>query len=465
MRQELSREEAATFAAAPKTIEVAYPLGSFEASFSNPDPQHESKKKTSKKRKEEEDEDGRSSMSGPSSKRKKTEDNEHIRGSNIFTPHDSKKLRKFSTDSLKNFKGLTDVDFKATLPKSMHSKHWLKLLKKISATAITKSSWAKYESAYNNLIMFGKDTKTKICWPLNEKTINGFSLWCIGEKNLAAATIKSYIYALSHIQKSKIFEGIPLAKSLAKKIILGGKNANLTSDHNKAHQKGAITFSKLKKLRKYLKNQANAHNENFTEIWACCTTAFFGSFRLGELVAEKSENFDKTTTLLWKDISKSKKCWKIHLKKPKSNFEFETVYLFPFPEKKLCPISHLKKLKKKQQKTGSYGEKNPVFRLNSGKNITKTFLNAILSDAFQKEKRKISCKSFRCGIPSSLGNLPEIANDQHIKGWGRWNSSSFLRYEHFGMNQKKWIFQKIVLSLLTKKREKINKKVKIKNYA
>ena len=82
MRQELSREEAATFAAAPKSIEVAYPLGSFEAIFSNPAPQHESiKQKTSKKRKEDDGGEGRSSMPGPSSKRKK-----------IFTPHDSKKL-------------------------------------------------------------------------------------------------------------------------------------------------------------------------------------------------------------------------------------------------------------------------------------------------------------------------------------------------------------------------------------
>jgi len=365
---------------------------------------------------------------------------------------DSKNLRKFSTKCTKNFKGLSNSDYKATLPHSMHTKYWLKTLKKVDATAITKKSWAKYESAYNNLLKFSKDTETKIHWPLKKKVINGFSLWCVAKQNLAASTIKSYIYALSHIQKAKNFKGIHFAKSTAKKIVLGGKNAEMTSDHKKTHQKGAVTFKKLKKLRKHLRNKGKKWENNFTELWACCTLAFFGSFRLGELVAEKSEYFDKTTTLLWGDISKTKECWKIHIKKPKSNLKFETVYLFPFPVKELCPIRYLKKLKKKQKKEKTWAWDKPVFRLSSGKNITKTFLNNLLSDVFQNEKRKISCKSFRCGIPSSLGNLPEIANDQHIKGWGRWNSPSFLRYEHFGLNQKKYIFQKIVMSLLKNKK-------------
>ena len=207
-----------------------------------------------------------------------------------------------------------------------------------------------------------------------------------------------------------------------------------------------------------MKNDPVSNRKNLTELWACCSTAFFGSFRVGELVSAKSKQYDKTSTLLWEDISKGKECWKIHLKNPKSNQNFETVYLFPFPIKKLCPIRALKKLEKKQKRRGAWAVNKPVFRLNSGKNITKRFLNSVLSDVFKNAKHKISCKSFRCGIPSSLGNLPEIANDQHIKGWGRWNSNSFLRYEHFGIHQKKWIYQKIVCSLMTKKGKKKGKK-------
>jgi len=120
----------------------------------------------------------------------------------------------------------------------------------------------------------------------------------------------------------------------------------------------------------------------------------------------------------------------------------ETVFLFKFPIKNFCPLRALKKLEKNQKKSHTFQENLLVFRQNSGQNITKNFVNSILSGIFQSNKYTVSCKSFRCGIPTSLGNCSDIANDQHIKAWGRWNSNLILRYEHFDLYLKEWILKK-----------------------
>jgi len=173
---------------------------------------------------------------------------------------------------------------------------------------------------------------------------------------------------------------------------------------------------------------------------------------MGELVMERTKTFDIASSLTWKEISVKKSHCKIHIKQPKSNdVKGENVTLFPFPMRKICPIHALKKLKQAQKKQNMWSLNLPVFRLSSGKNLTKQKINAFLRTCFKKSKRKFTNKSFRCGIPSSLGNFPDIANDQHIKGWGRWKSGSFLRYEHFGIRQKKWVSDKIFYCLLADK--------------
>jgi hypothetical protein len=96
-------------------------------------------------------------------------------------------------------------------------------------------------------------------------------------------------------------------------------------------------------------------------LWAACCTAFFGSFRCGELLAKGSLNFDKFSDLTWKDISKGKKHWSYHLKSPKIfNPKGEKVTLFPFPTKNLCPINAVSKLKKLSKQRG-YGIKSSSF--------------------------------------------------------------------------------------------------------
>ena len=446
MRQELSYTEAARFAAKPREAEVAFPFGTFSmetSSSSQPSHGHSSKKRS---RDPEEDEAGPSKNPN---KKSRTEQPATKKGKKSkFFPKDEPKNRKYSNTSLKNANFFSENDFAKTLPKNMQTNDWIQFAKQLNATTVTAKSWSKYASAYKKFQKFNTETNSNISWPIDCKTVNGFVLWCLKEENLSSTTIKTYVLALSRIQNTKGFGKIPFKNSVAEKLILGAKNSKMGL--KKASKiSAAVTFKKLCKIKRYIK-KVFPNKTDRLPIWACMCVAFFGSFRMGVLLSAKCKNFDKSSTLLWENVEKHKKYWKIHIKSPKSKNENETVFLFRFPIKKLCPLRALKKLENSQKKSHTFRENLPVFRQNSGQNITKNFINSILSEIFKSNKYTVSCKSFRCGIPTSLGNCPDIANDQHIKAWGRWNSKSFLRYEHFDLYQKEWIFKKIIFSLLGK---------------
>jgi hypothetical protein len=88
----------------------------------------------------------------------------------------------------------------------------------------------------------------------------------------------------------------------------------------------------------------------------------------------------------------------------------------------------------------------PVFAIGENINLIHKKLNKFLKKAFPKNK--FSGHSFRAGVPSSLADFPNIANDWHVMGWGRWRSSIFLNYQKRTKKQSKWVFKKIEKCLL-----------------
>jgi hypothetical protein len=183
-------------------------------------------------------------------------------------------------------------------------------------------------------------------------------------------------------------------------------------------------------------------------IWCAATTSFFGSLRLGEILAPSETDHSSVSDLTWNDVkASSPSSILIRIKQPKSGEKEEYVDLFPFPTHDLCPVAALKNLKKKQINAGIYDKNSPVFRFGSGKNLTMSHFNYVLSellsDMCQPGISKITCHSFRAGIPSTISLFPELATSDLIKGWGRWASDCYSRYTRLKLPQKHNIFQQI----------------------
>jgi hypothetical protein len=210
-----------------------------------------------------------------------------------------------------------------------------------------------------------------------------------------------------------------------------------------------ITMEILEEIRKNLFAKAWKSLSKLT-IWAACTLAYWGVFRLGELLPARGNVFDKETDLLWEDIEFQAEGITVTIKSPKVvGRGVERVFLQKLSEKWVCPVRAMKVL---ARKTGWEDKLHqPVFLLNSGYSLTrKVFLDSVnkLLKNSPFDSLKIQGKSFRSGIPSEVELLPKGFREKHVKVLGRWAGVSCRTYMKFDEQEKTNVFGKVSRKLI-----------------
>jgi hypothetical protein len=294
---------------------------------------------------------------------------------------------------------------------------------------------------------FIREKKLEMSWPFPLSNVQMFINWAIMEKELSPNTVRSYIHHLATIHKLKNFDEKNCKNFTNEAMIRGAENLSFY-DGRKLEQKNVMTLPLLRVLgHEVCVSDWSEHSKSV--IWCACTCAFFGSFRLGELLSKEENRFNPFETLLWRDVTFLKDdSVKIHNKIPKTRTQGgETISLFPFPKYNCCPIEALKKLKTISKSKDDL----PVFSFANGTFLTNKKLNAILKFFLSKrigaKAGSYTCQSFRGGLPSALASKPKLENDGTIKKWGRWNSDAFERYTRLNHIAKRVIFERFVSAL------------------
>ena len=164
-------------------------------------------------------------------------------------------------------------------------------------------------------------------------------------------------------------------------------------------------------------------------LWAVACTAFFGFFRLGELLPESANAYKQETHLSWGDVAVDchdhPKMVQIHLKKSKCDqFGKGVDVVVGRTDQNLCPVSAL--MTYIDHRTSCPG----AFFLNSEHAI-------VTKSWFIQEFRKLLEKagfppqdyaghSFRIGAATTAAAVG--VEDSMIKTLGRWQSAAFLQY-------------------------------------
>ena len=287
---------------------------------------------------------------------------------------------------------------------------------RLLSAAYSKTTWKAYEAAYNSYFYFEIIKGKGENWPMSQENLNEYISWATLERKLKNSTIVTYVASLLSVHQLFGFSG-DIFSSFTTKALIRGSNNLAVSIHSPSHTRKVFSLPLLKLLGHAISKQSWQEDSKLV-YWACSCVAFFGSFRIGELLASREGGYDPVTTLLWKNVKLSKEHCLIHVESPKSNAkEGEFIDLFAIPGQDCCPISALSKLHKVSQKN----DYSPVFSFGGGKPLTPPVFNQTMRDLLRPflgpSADQLSSHSLRAAIPSVLAKSPDLASDQDIKGW------------------------------------------------
>jgi len=353
-------------------------------------------------------------------------------------PHPDLTLAKYSTETSHLTKFLKLLNLNEPVHESP-----------LTNAAYAKSTWAKHCTSINSYHDYADENGIPYRFPLELDDLIGYIEWAVFERNLSASSVKSYVSSLStthHLinMKSEIFDN-PIIKLMLK----GAEN---TCKSTMKPSRKVVTIPILKLIGHEIAG-LNWSSYSKQVYWATCCTSFFGSTRMGELLAENESKFDPTTTLSWNDIEffENDRIL-IHLKNPKiRSKEGQYVDLYSYGNSSFCPMSSLTILKHMTIEKELWKKENPVFCFENGKNLTIKSFNEILQKLLYphmgERAFEYSCHSFRPSLPSYMAMYPEFISKDDIKSQGRWKSSTFEIYTRLKRAEKRKLFEKIMKAL------------------
>ena len=145
----------------------------------------------------------------------------------------------------------------------------------------------------------------------------------------------AYLNSLSSILSLKDLD-CKIFKSYATKITLKGCK-NLEFQLNFDTRKRKVMTLPLLKIIGHEIAISNWESDSKRVFWTACCTMFFGGFRVGEILATRTDSFDPLSCFTWKDIKFFEDSILIQVKQPKSRAsKNEFVDIFSFPDKNCC---------------------------------------------------------------------------------------------------------------------------------
>lgn len=187
-----------------------------------------------------------------------------------------------------------------------------------------------------------------------------------------------------------------------------------------------ITAHILEQIRKVLDSSAHPHKGT---LWAIACVAFFGFFRLGELLPESAVAFNPATCLAWGDVAvdqqENPSMVRVHLKKSKCDqFGSGVDVILGRTGKLLCPVAAILSF------MVTRGANPGAFFLDSeGRVITKSWFIGHIRDILNRiglPQHQYAGHSFRIGAATTAALAG--MEDSTIQTLGRWHSAAYLQY-------------------------------------
>ena len=248
-------------------------------------------------------------------------------------------------------------------------------------------------------------------------------------KGLAFSSTVSYLSSLKMVHQTRSLDTSNFDSYLVQQVLKGLRNKIAMTFTGKSHRL-AMTFPALQLLGDLINKKSNWSELDKYSAWTACLCAFWGSFRMGEIVSGRActATFH---TLRWDAISfpLGGSGVNIFIHSPKSSKDprGQVSFLASHPDQRYCPVFSLKKL----HTLSSSSSKSAVFILSSGKLVHLKLIQSLLDELtslFPNVKGHFSCHSFRAALPTAMASHPDEFSMREISQTGKWASSAVEAY-------------------------------------
>ena len=262
-------------------------------------------------------------------------------------------------------------------------------------------------------------------FPLTENLLCYFTAY-LADEGLAPQTGKAYLSAIRNLQ---ITLGLPDPRGQSPMPILKRVQAGVVRSRQpnpSPRKRLPITAPILASMGDTLMASSNPEK---CVVWAVACTAFFGFFRLGELLPESAAAFNPAASLAWGDVAvdnhTAPRMVQIHLKRSKCDQAGAgSDIVLGVTGLHLCPVRALLRFIEIR------GSQPGAFFLNSAHMpVTKPWFVTQIRELLASmglQQQDYAGHSFRIGAATTaaLAGL----EDSLIQTLGRWHSAAFLQY-------------------------------------
>jgi hypothetical protein len=291
---------------------------------------------------------------------------------------------------------------------------------------LAPSTRRSYDSAMKKFNSFCRRYQVLDPFPVTEQLLCSFAAF-MGVEGLAPQTVKSYLAAIRNTQLSL---GLPDPREQSSlpvlRRVLAGISRSRIGRGQPSRIRLPVTAALLRNIESVLQRSANSERH---VLWTVCCTAFFGFFRLGELLLTKPSEFNPRLYLSWGDMAvddrQAPRMVKFNLKQSKSDpLGRGADVILGRTGCDLCPVTAVLNY------AALWGNQSgPFFITSTGRPLIKqTFVSEIreVLARLGLPDHEYAGHSFRIGAATSAAMAG--IEDSTIQLLGRWQSAAFLRY-------------------------------------
>lgn len=282
------------------------------------------------------------------------------------------------------------------------------------------SSSANTKAVYQNALKCFSDFRSKYSlahsWPVPVAHAANFISYCFNQ-GYSPATVSTYMSSISYIHKLRALDD-PTESFLIKKILEGFRRLKSSKD-----MRAPITRELLIRLIDSL--PAVCYSEYESSLFkSLFTLAYFGLFRIGELVYTDHRQAGYALQLADITLSDQKLTICVRLCKTNKTGKPIFVHISSVSDKRICPVIAMQQFMHLRS-TGS----GSLFIHANMLPVTRYQFCAILNKAVSSAGLSNQCvrsHSFRIGRATELA-MAGVPSDQ-IKLMGRWQSDCYTKY-------------------------------------